>query len=431
MMSSLSGATLPGKMLSRRSYGKTIRELVEGFCPRDQDFQEVFGKIKTAEEVQAMIAAAKANCDLFIPFHQRFYVWDKTKQIELIDSVFKNYPMPNFIIAKGAGRGIYDTEDGQQRAITLWRYFNNHFPYEYVDQTGNHIYVYYDKEIEEGRDNTYSLEKDFPAWKTLFDEYSVDIMEVSQVLDESVIPTMFERLNQGKPLKDEDKFWNMKNTAMVVAALRVGADASLCDLLKKHFGIDVREYESKSRSSLPKLVGLVNALNQEFTTDDHGSGWGNLLTTSYKVIGTKCNLNEPVDNIDEIVKAIRVFMNIYEQAPGGSKILNNNTCKVNAAFTRHFGVMVYDWKRNSNLNEEAFINYWKQVMALVRQDKNHIDTMGHFNSNLYRERFNEDGTRAGPPGDNKGKNTRLGEYLQARWMNLKEAMETKGVHYYS
>jgi hypothetical protein len=124
-------------------------------------------------------------------------------------------------------------------------------------------------------------------------------------------------------------------------------------------------------------------------------------------------------------------MNIYEQAPVGSKILNNNTCKVNAAFTRHFGVMVYDWKRNSNLNEEAFINYWKQVMALVRQDKNHIATMGHFNSNLYRERFNEDGTRAGPPGDNKGKNTRLGEYLQARWMNLKEAMETKGVLYYS
>ena len=61
MMSSLSGATLPGKMLSRRSYGKTIRELVEGFCPRDQDFQEVFGKNKTAEEVQAMIAAAKVR----------------------------------------------------------------------------------------------------------------------------------------------------------------------------------------------------------------------------------------------------------------------------------------------------------------------------------------------------------------------------------
>jgi hypothetical protein len=144
-------------------------------------------------------------------------------------------------------------------------------------------------------------------------------------------------------------------------------------------------------------------------------------------------LNKPVDNIDEIIKAIRVFMNIYEQAPGGSKILNNNTCKVNAAFTRHFGVMVYDWKRNfnSNFNQDKFKNYWGQVLRIVREDVHHIDLMSHFNSNLYRERFNEDGTRSGPPGDNKGKNTRLGKYLHARWLNLKEAMESKGFHYYA
>ena len=56
------------------------------------------------------------------PPYQRNEVWSRKDQEELMDSVLKGYPLPNFFFYKN-NKGVYEMVDGQQRATTLNRFF--------------------------------------------------------------------------------------------------------------------------------------------------------------------------------------------------------------------------------------------------------------------------------------------------------------------
>lgn len=71
------------------------------------------------------------------PAYQREFVWDKgsttggRKQEALIDSVMNNYPINVMYWVKigqnQAGEDLYECLDGQQRIITLCKYYQNEF----------------------------------------------------------------------------------------------------------------------------------------------------------------------------------------------------------------------------------------------------------------------------------------------------------------
>lgn len=60
------------------------------------------------------------------PPYQRNFIWTPKDQRLLIDSIHKGYPLPNFFILKNED-GKYEMVDGQQRATTIYKYYNNEF----------------------------------------------------------------------------------------------------------------------------------------------------------------------------------------------------------------------------------------------------------------------------------------------------------------
>ena len=68
----------------------------------------------------------KDQIDLHPPY-QRNFVWSLKDQKQLIDSIMRGYPLPNFIISLRKD-GSYEMVDGQQRATTISKYVKNEFP---------------------------------------------------------------------------------------------------------------------------------------------------------------------------------------------------------------------------------------------------------------------------------------------------------------
>ena len=61
------------------------------------------------------------------PPYQRNFVWTLKDQKQLIDSILRGYPLPNFIVSLRKD-GSYEMVDGQQRATTISKYVKNEFP---------------------------------------------------------------------------------------------------------------------------------------------------------------------------------------------------------------------------------------------------------------------------------------------------------------
>lgn len=61
------------------------------------------------------------------PPYQRNFVWTLKDQKQLIDSIMRGYPLPNFIISLRKD-GTYEMVDGQQRATTISKFVKNDFP---------------------------------------------------------------------------------------------------------------------------------------------------------------------------------------------------------------------------------------------------------------------------------------------------------------
>lgn len=68
----------------------------------------------------------KDQIDLHPPY-QRNFVWSLKDQKQLIDSIMRGYPLPNFIISLRKD-GSYEMVDGQQRATTISKFVKNEFP---------------------------------------------------------------------------------------------------------------------------------------------------------------------------------------------------------------------------------------------------------------------------------------------------------------
>ena len=125
------------------------------------------------------------------PAYQREFVWDKgstaggKKQEALIDSIMKGYPINVMYWVKvgvnQAGEDLYECLDGQQRIITICKFYNNEFGMEDGTQFDGLI------------DNTKFLD---------YDKFTIYICE-ADTLEEKL--AWFERINTaGEPLKRQE-----------------------------------------------------------------------------------------------------------------------------------------------------------------------------------------------------------------------------------
>jgi hypothetical protein len=130
----------------------------------------------------------KQSSSLYIvPDNQRFDAWtDDNKKSALIDSVMKNYPMPSFVMSRhrDGDKDVHHIQDGQQRLRTFQKYILGKFPWN-------------GKKFSE---LSRQEERNFLTY-----QINCDIIADANRKELSVI---FERINSGKPLTDNDKYHN-------------------------------------------------------------------------------------------------------------------------------------------------------------------------------------------------------------------------------
>lgn len=76
--------------------------------------------------ISHLIALIDENKINLRPPYQRNFIWSTKDQKLLIESIKKGYPLPNFFIHDN-GNNTYEMIDGQQRAITIYKYIKNEF----------------------------------------------------------------------------------------------------------------------------------------------------------------------------------------------------------------------------------------------------------------------------------------------------------------
>lgn len=76
--------------------------------------------------IKELISNLKADAIDLHPAYQRNFIWTTTDQRLLIDSIHKEYPLPNFFVYRRKSN-LLEMVDGQQRAMTIYRYYKGDF----------------------------------------------------------------------------------------------------------------------------------------------------------------------------------------------------------------------------------------------------------------------------------------------------------------
>lgn len=197
----------------------------------------------------SLIQDAPATTLYRIPEHQRFPSWPEKKKQRLVESVLNNWPIHALLLTKhievttdpGTSEQIfadyYNIADGQTRLTALQEFYLDKFP------TCDNLL--YSQLTPEQRYN-------FTTYQVTAEVFIMD--RISPAAARDIISDIFERVNSGKALGDNDKFYARRETPVVQFA--VGLSKS--DEMREHFRQYVGEVGGgKNRKLLGDMVGAV------------------------------------------------------------------------------------------------------------------------------------------------------------------------------
>lgn len=134
-------------------------------------------------------------------YQRKGNVWSGEKQAFLIDSLFKNYPIPPIFlhaeVDSATGKTIYHVIDGKQRLNSIVKFINDkiHLPENFGDDK------YGDESLNGLKFSEISSESPF---KRNFWKYSIPI-EYVDTEDKDIVNRIFDRLNRnGEPLNYQE-----------------------------------------------------------------------------------------------------------------------------------------------------------------------------------------------------------------------------------
>jgi len=199
-----------------------------------------------------------------IPEHQRFPSWPLAKKQKLVDSILRNYPIHAFIMVRrhenGGENEFCNIEDGQTRMTSLQEYLLDGYPSEAGDGVNDGKLF---SELE-------------PIVKERFKNYSVTIETFfGRGITDDVIADIFNRLNSGKPLGDNDKFHSRMTTPVLEFLTELKSHPELRDDIEKFIGAIGT---GKSRKGLGDIVGVILAV----ATRGEEAGGQACINTSYE-----------------------------------------------------------------------------------------------------------------------------------------------------
>ncbi len=119
----------------------------------------------------------------YIPPFQRSYVWTNSQASKLIESIFLGLPIPSIFLGQDAESKKYFVIDGQQRLISLLRFYQDDFKLSGIDSRWK------GKKYSDLTDNEQFQLGDFSI-------HAIIVKEGNEINDDSIYQ-IFERINTG------------------------------------------------------------------------------------------------------------------------------------------------------------------------------------------------------------------------------------------
>ena len=160
-----------------------------------------------------------------------------------------NYPVGQITLTKhndADGEEYFNVQDGQTRMGALQDFVMDQFPWN------GKLYGEISPD-ERARFNNYTVQVDI---------FKKD-RNMSQAYFELVICEIFERLNSGTPLTDNDKYWNRSDTPAMQLLTRLKCSAEFGPNIRKYMWLNLGG--GKGRSGLNHFVGLILGLVNQRT----------------------------------------------------------------------------------------------------------------------------------------------------------------------
>jgi hypothetical protein len=203
---------------------------------------------------------------------QRFCKIKPEFQEKLIDSIMENVGLPMFYLARlttSTGKTILEVIDGQHRLVAMQNYLLDKFTW-----------------------NGCKFSELDPEAQTNFLAYPITL-DISENPSQEQKAEIFQRINSGKPLNDNDKFYNYADSPVIQYIFgTLIPHPKLKNSFKEFAGITTLQ---KSRTKISYIVGAVTAILCRSV---------NLCNTSYEY--TKDYLNTDItDEASE--RIIRIF----------------------------------------------------------------------------------------------------------------------------
>jgi len=230
---------IPHKVFDRECQVITLREIFE------KDGEGNYLNFDATED------RATSQKKYRIPVHQRFNKWSIDAKENILGSVFMNYIIGNLSFSRhadaGGGMGFYmNIEDGQSR-LTVFQ--------EYIEDKFRFCGLLFSELSPEGKDR-------FLGYK-----FSTDITTPSRSARGSNMVIAdhyyenFDRINQGKSLEDNDKYWCRKDKPLVKLAIKLMEDCKEDFPFMKTEKFGTKDKKGKEdRKPLDQFVTLCGAL---------------------------------------------------------------------------------------------------------------------------------------------------------------------------
>ncbi len=288
-----------------------------------------------------------------IPIHQRFNSWSSDDKQSLIASIFLNYIIGSISLSRhhDGEMGFYENiQDGQSRLTVIQEYIEDKFKF-------NSLLF---SELSE-----YDLNR-FMDYK-----FSTDVTVPSRIrgntnlsLDDHYFVN-FDRINKGKSLSDNDKYWCYKGKKLVEIAINLieKSKEGYPFMGVSKFG-EKDKNEKEERKPLEEFVTFISALIN------------NIYKRSYdrnsEYLDLKKSNEEPYSQVD--IDSISNFMEFYKSIYDTmhEQMTPRQKEKVNINFNnpgKFLGIIVMDYKDSSTTTDYKK-NMWVNILNINRSSEN-------------------------------------------------------------
>ena len=326
---------------------------------------------------------ANTNKKYRIPIHQRHNKWKPDDKKTLIDSIWKNYIIGGISLSQQPdGRQVYyNIEDSQSRLTVIQEYLDNKLKYknkyfsELTDENKQRFYNY-----------TFSVDTTVPT------NHAIENEGITTIDDHYY--ENFDRINRGKKLEDNDKYWCHKDKSIVNYSI------NLIDNFNNNYTfMNTHDFNGHTeRKPLSNIVTIVGALIYGV--------YKNSYERHYERIG--------IPITDEMKQKVINFMNYYKSIHDGMFELHEKEVTEKFQFNnpgQFLGMILYDFNEKvvNDVTQEESKNMWINILNINRFSDNFMKGK----KTLWNE-FS-DGDRKNQEKDN----------LEARYNRIKEFYEDK------